>query len=53
MTKKEYEPIPVYNRKLARSVLKAKLEKRDGFHRTNDKLAEYFAKYKNLINNNN
>lgn len=46
---KDYNPIPVYNRKLARSVIKSKIEKRDGYHDTSKKLSDYFEKYRMMV----
>lgn len=47
---KEYEVIPVYNRKLARTVLKRRIEKTQGYGKVNKKMGEAFKKYQMKMN---
>lgn len=48
----EYNPTPVYDRKLIRSVMRSKIEKRNGFHNVNKKLHDGFRKYQELRKEN-
>lgn len=45
---KEYEPVPFYNRKLVRSILRAKAEKKHGFHRVSAQVHDAFEVFRNL-----
>lgn len=41
---KVYNPRPVYNRKLLRSVIRANIYKRTGGHKVSKGMAEYFRR---------
>lgn len=41
---KVYNPTPIYNRKLLRSVIRANVQKRVGYHKVSKTMAEYFKR---------
>ena len=40
--RKDYNPIPVYNRKYARNIIRAQIIKRNGYHNVSESMSRTF-----------